>query len=830
MYDDNLTLGAILKDGELFKAYPELKTYPVEITNAGNILGGFDNETKTISLDFMLSRSTLAHEIQHALQHIEGFARGANASDKNYLRSADEAEARNIEHRINMTPEQRRALLAAETEYVAREDQIFLYDGLGEQKMAEETTLEAVNQQFNQELQQYIDGKLSSTHQFNIGNPTDILSNHLPNIPLWIKQNVFKKASKKHGIALQTLKNLPKSLSNPIFIFKSKDGNSKVILTEITDNKGNNILAAIHLNAQVQKGNKRLEVNDIRSLHGKDKEKVLDWINYGLLEYTNKETGLKYISEPPSPSNSERALGNIINSATKIIQNFQNSKLPGENSHISTQKFTLITPQALTDLTDLLKKSNLAKEVITDKAEFDKQLKEVGGTEFKNRQGEVYGFVTPDGTVYLDPTKLNANTPIHEFGHLWQSFIEKNNPELYKKGCDLLVGSSYMEEVRKNPAYANLNKKQQVDEAMAMAIGDNGERFVNEKNLDKKNQIQKWLRKVWAWTGEKMGIRDLSPTQIRNLNLKQFIDGAVEDLVSGKKIQETPSVSGPSAETEQIKQCAIANGTFMKAPNGQPTNLNERQWLQARTEAFKKWFGDWENDPKNASKVVDKNGEPLVVYHFTSERFTAFDLSEARQNADIPAFFFSPNIDDWKDMGNNKMGVFLNITNPVEKPNADMQGKKVREELENSGYNGTYSTEDNEIVEYAAFNPSQIKSATNNNGNFDEKSDDIRFQFAGEQGAAALDKAEKKFTPITRQEKDVVPVKIGGVKLSSEQQKAIVAGEQVKVVGVTDKSGQKHTVHVQWNVKKKKLEYTKNKPVLVSKNPSKKEKKNRPKL
>ena len=45
---------------------------------------------------------------------------------------------------------------------------------------------------------------------------------------------------------------------------------------------------------------------------------------------------------------------------------------------------------------------------------------------------------------------------------------------------------------------------------------------------------------------------------------------------------------------KQIKDKAIKNGTFMKAPNGKPTNLNERQWLQVRTEQFKKWFGDFE--------------------------------------------------------------------------------------------------------------------------------------------------------------------------------------------------------------------------------------------
>ena len=68
-------------------------------------------------------------------------------------------------------------------------------------------------------------------------------------------------------------------------------------------------------------------------------------------------------------------------------------------------------------------------------------------------------------------------------------------------------------------------------------------------------------------------------------------------------------------EMEAIKQKTIADGTFMKATNGKPTNLTERQWLQVRTTNFKNWFGDWENDPANASKVVDENGEPLVVYH-----------------------------------------------------------------------------------------------------------------------------------------------------------------------------------------------------------------------
>lgn len=77
-------------------------------------------------------------------------------------------------------------------------------------------------------------------------------------------------------------------------------------------------------------------------------------------------------------------------------------------------------------------------------------------------------------------------------------------------------------------------------------------------------------------------------------------------------------------ELQYIKQSAVANGTFMKAPNGQPTNLTEAQWLQTRTNNFKNWFGDWEKSPENASKVIDENGEPLVVFHGTEDSFTEF--------------------------------------------------------------------------------------------------------------------------------------------------------------------------------------------------------------
>ena len=79
-----------------------------------------------------------------------------------------------------------------------------------------------------------------------------------------------------------------------------------------------------------------------------------------------------------------------------------------------------------------------------------------------------------------------------------------------------------------------------------------------------------------------------------------------------------------------------------KAPNGEPSKLfsdllehyngDRVAAIQAKartySKSFKEWFGDWQSEDKtNVSKVVDENGEPLLVWHGTTENFDAFSKS-----------------------------------------------------------------------------------------------------------------------------------------------------------------------------------------------------------
>jgi|LakMenE18May11ns_1017448.scaffolds.fasta_scaffold9958838_3 hypothetical protein len=99
------------------------------------------------------------------------------------------------------------------------------------------------------------------------------------------------------------------------------------------------------------------------------------------------------------------------------------------------------------------------------------------------------------------------------------------------------------------------------------------------------------------------------------------------------------------------------------APNGKPSKLTEQQAKIVRTEAFKNWFGDWENDPKNASKVVDENGEPLVLYHGTENSFNEFDREIGNSTSGLKEFgnYFTDNKELAKVYGNSLKEVFLNI-------------------------------------------------------------------------------------------------------------------------------------------------------------------------
>ena len=159
------------------------------------------------------------------------------------------------------------------------------------------------------------------------------------------------------------------------------------------------------------------------------------------------------------------------------------------------------------------------------------------------------------------------------------------------------------------------------------------------------------------------------------------------------------------------------------APNGKPSNLTHEQWHLVRTPEFKAWFGDWENDPKNASKVVDENGEPLVCYHGSPKRFNKFKERYNRQ-------FFTNSKGHAEIYGDILYECFLSIKRPSNKayPNETLIENNKDGFINNYGEKNFFK--EKERV-YFTLRSKQIKLADGSNTTFDANNPDIRFEQGG---------------------------------------------------------------------------------------------------
>lgn len=98
-------------------------------------------------------------------------------------------------------------------------------------------------------------------------------------------------------------------------------------------------------------------------------------------------------------------------------------------------------------------------------------------------------------------------------------------------------------------------------------------------------------------------------------------------------------------------------------------NVNKKINNITQSKQFIRWFGDWQNSPAKASKVVDNNGEPLVLYHQTEKEFTTFDTKQKGSgefDSEMPTgIFMKPTNSDIGVGGNIQMPLYASIKNPL---------------------------------------------------------------------------------------------------------------------------------------------------------------------
>jgi hypothetical protein len=192
----------------------------------------------------------------------------------------------------------------------------------------------------------------------------------------------------------------------------------------------------------------------------------------------------------------------------------------------------------------------------------------------------------------------------------------------------------------------------------------------------------------------------------------------------------------------------MAKGGEIKliAPNGKPSNLTPEQYKLVRTPQFKAWFGDWENDPQNASKVVDENGEPKVMYHGSRGDFNIFSNDNPNKLTWTEGglgFYFTSYSTSASAYGKRIISAFINSRNIKKSDESEHafvtinQLEKLKQQDYDSIYfdgqftktNGQRGWKDDELV---VFKPNQIKLADGTNTTFDPKNEDIRYEDGGQ--------------------------------------------------------------------------------------------------
>lgn len=176
---------------------------------------------------------------------------------------------------------------------------------------------------------------------------------------------------------------------------------------------------------------------------------------------------------------------------------------------------------------------------------------------FITPQGEIYGFVAPNGDMYLDETVISPEHPIHEYTHLWDRYVAELNPKLWQTGIDIFKKTSLWNEILNNENYgkkwqtmrgitSDLLDSLIASEVHARLTGERGRKILDQIAKDKGSKdiiskLKQWLLDFWKtiksafspWTDEQLQrLNSLAEKDIDKA-LKYLSDMALKDFAEG---------------------------------------------------------------------------------------------------------------------------------------------------------------------------------------------------------------------------------------------------------------------------------------------------------
>ena len=717
------TLNDLLEDNKdkeaLFASYPSLKNMPVVLEDMGyKGVGEYNYGKETIRLNTYLltdddgyftkpAVEILNHEIQHAIQKIEGFARGgspamvrseikkqmaevtkqirqlraegkeaeakelikknrglyeASVGDDDfgsYKSLAGEVESRNVESRMGMSAEERRASLAAETEDVSREDQIFLTSGDGgetahsvemvHKPSKEETVLRDVVVEHMKGSGLDVIGTEDGQHVLDMAND-DGAKEHRVYHGSGAEFDHFDHSHMGEGEGVQaygwgTYVTEVEGIGRTYAIQNSENAREHYVYSGdthgLSEERINEILE-VFLDAKPSEGHVVSEYND-----------ALDWYSSKRDEYCQS---LAKDASLLNPSDISIVVDKTRNLYTVEIPDDNGSNYLAWNEPLSVEDSGRIISGLFdlppSDIEEMAKRDYTFKHIlydlikINDKAQFvpvlakgnvlsrstmydgGREINDFGGVYrrlqgwfgsakavskflsslgyagikypadyrsggreddaknyvifnendaeitdhvrfFKTKNGEAYGF-TVGGKIYYDPRIANAETPVHEYAHLWASALKANNAEEWKNVVDLMKGTNVWEEVKKT--YPELETDDEIaDEVLATYSGRRGAERLREEMrkaaaegdgvmgkaeaVSALQRVKRAIDKFWKAVADFLHIHYTSAEEVADRVMKDLLDG-----VDPRKFVKKENVK----EIDGIRY-SLKDGSFLRS-------------------------------------------------------------------------------------------------------------------------------------------------------------------------------------------------------------------------------------------------------------------------
>ena len=596
----------------------------------------------------------------------------------------------------------------------------WLYDGAKQRKPFGEysnirfRSIKDVNDRFNEELQQQIDGTLPKGHVYSLGMPNDILrSAGFPNVPIELSASHLEKKSiaAQHPFELKEIKSLVKALQDPMAVFAYGDKKkSQNVIVEI-QHEGKNFVVGIHFNWK--RGS--AEISSIRGLYPKDNAEWLNWSSQGKLLYVNKEKIQILIDQQ------RRNLADVeyldLNYVAKVIKDFDNPTLSEEKNEetrlkASKRKARGATTEKLEELVTLLKKTGFA-DVKTGE-DFYNALAEIGDKEgsrfmigkqateadvraIADETADIKARSIADGTFMKAPNGKDTNLTERQWLQIRTKAFKKwfgdwenaYKLELIENLQPIGVDNKGLSRERAEEEYKKIgtSKTNRYDNRRIEFVNNAFGKIARHKNSALILDIIPQLNDLFESAIPIYFEEEREPLKSTNIVGSHNYLGKVrvndEDYYVRITAQElTPSWKQNEKQGKSnfhnmaVSDIAIydESGSSVTAKDYSIDNDNRNRFVDAKLQHF---FETAREARENSSKVVDENGEPMVVYHGSGvNNITTFYDG---------GMFFARDIEVAKGYAGENGVVyqsFLKLTNPLIENAAYNNWNDLRPELE----------------------------------------------------------------------------------------------------------------------------------------------------